>query len=51
MAYYKIFSALDRLAQGDQSAIAEIDQGIHFFDWLGLTAMTDFIIRLKTTYS
>lgn len=51
IAYYKIFSALDRLAQGDQSAIAEIDQGIHFFDWLGLTAMTDFIIRLKTTYS
>lgn len=51
MAYYKIFSALDRLAQGDQSAIAEIDQGIYFFDWLGLTTMTDFIIRLKTTYS
>ncbi|MBO0431823.1 helix-turn-helix domain-containing protein [Enterococcus sp. DIV0660C] len=51
MAYYKIFSALDRLSQGDQSVIPEIDQGIHFFNWLGLTTMTDFILRLKSTYS
>lgn len=48
-AHYKTFSALDLLAEGDQSVISEIDQSIAFFEWLELTSTKEYYIKLKNT--
>ena len=48
-AHYKAFSALDRLAEGDASAISEIEQAIAFFEWLDLTSTTEYYLRLTNT--
>ena len=47
LAHYKVFTALDRLADGQRSAYKEVEEGIHFFDWLGLTSTTEYLISLK----
>ncbi|MEY8445865.1 helix-turn-helix domain-containing protein [Enterococcus ratti] len=49
MAHYKMFAALDKLADGDQSAIHEIEQGLLFFDWLELSAAKEYFNKLKTS--
>lgn len=48
-AHYKAFSALDLLAEGNESAISEIDQSIAFFEWLELTSTKEYYLKLKNT--
>jgi Rgg/GadR/MutR family transcriptional activator len=50
LAYYKVFSAFDKLADGDTSATDEIDKGLEFFEWLGLTEPVSYLTRLKEQY-
>lgn len=47
IAHYKIFSALDRISDGDMSAIHEFEKGIQFFEWLELYKAKDYFIHLK----
>ncbi|WP_165005582.1 MULTISPECIES: helix-turn-helix domain-containing protein [unclassified Enterococcus] len=47
IAHYKVFTALDKLADGDKSELCEIDEGIDFFGWLGLTSTKEYILELK----
>ncbi len=48
-AHYKAFSALDRLADGDHSAIGDIDKSIAFFEWLDLTSTKEYYLKLKNS--
>lgn len=47
LAQYKLFAALDRLADGDHSAIPEIEKGLRFFEWLDLTNAKEYFNNLK----
>ncbi|EPI01570.1 DNA-binding helix-turn-helix protein [Enterococcus faecalis 13-SD-W-01] len=47
LAYYKVFSAFDKLVDGNPSSIGEINTGIAFFEWLGLTEAVNYLTRLK----
>lgn len=50
LAYYKVFLAFDKLADGDTSATDEIDKGLDFFEWLDLTEPVSYLTRLKEQY-
>ena len=49
LAQYKLFAALDRLADGDHSAIPEIEKGLRFFEWLDLTNAKEYFSNLKNS--
>ena len=48
MAHYKMFTTLDRLAEGDEAAIYDFEKGVAFFEWLELHKAKDYYINLKT---
>ena len=47
LARYKAFTALALLADGNERALEEIDEAIHFFEWLGLEEVNEEIIELR----
>ena len=47
LARYKAFTALALLADGNERALEEIDEAIHFFEWLGLEEVKEEIIELR----
>lgn len=47
LAHYKVFTALDKLADGQKTALKEVETGIAFFEWLDLSTSKDYMINLK----
>ncbi|MGM9902846.1 transcriptional regulator [Enterococcus hirae] len=47
LAYYKVFTALDRLADGQKVACKDIEEGMAFFGWLEMTNTRDYLNELK----
>lgn len=47
LARYKAFTALALLADGNERALEEIDEAIHFFERLGLEEVNEEIIELR----
>ncbi|AZP92241.1 transcriptional regulator [Enterococcus mundtii] len=51
LAHYKVFAALDKLADGQKTALKEVETGIAFFEWLDLSTSKDYMINLKEKFS
>ena len=45
-----MFTALDKLADGQKTALKEVETGIAFFEWLDLSTSKDYMINLKEKF-